>query len=49
VGGVSPGKGGKTHLNLPVFNTVKEVCHLIICYCNPLLHVTVVGFGPFKQ
>lgn len=25
VGGVSPGKGGKTHLNLPVFNTVREV------------------------
>ncbi len=24
VGGVTPGKGGKTHLNLPVFNTVKE-------------------------
>lgn len=24
VGGVSPGKGGKTHLGLPVFNTVKE-------------------------
>jgi succinyl-CoA synthetase alpha subunit len=24
VGGVSPGKGGKTHLNLPVFNTVHE-------------------------
>ncbi|XP_066992171.1 succinate--CoA ligase [ADP/GDP-forming] subunit alpha, mitochondrial [Anabrus simplex] len=24
VGGVSPGKGGKTHLNLPVFNSVKE-------------------------
>ncbi|XP_067838034.1 succinate--CoA ligase [ADP/GDP-forming] subunit alpha, mitochondrial [Heptranchias perlo] len=24
VGGVSPGKGGKSHLNLPVFNTVKE-------------------------
>ena len=24
VGGVTPGKGGSTHLNLPVFNTVKE-------------------------
>ncbi|MBX2885216.1 MAG: succinate--CoA ligase subunit alpha [Granulosicoccus sp.] len=24
VGGVTPGKGGETHLNLPVFNTVKE-------------------------
>jgi len=25
VGGVSPGKGGKAHLGLPVFNTVREV------------------------
>lgn len=24
VGGVTPGKGGNTHLNLPVFNTVRE-------------------------
>src|ERR1700741_2125792 len=24
VGGVSPGKGGQTHLGLPVFNTVTE-------------------------
>jgi succinyl-CoA synthetase alpha subunit len=24
VGGVTPGKGGTTHINLPVFNTVKE-------------------------
>jgi succinyl-CoA synthetase alpha subunit len=23
VGGVTPGKGGQKHLNLPVFNTVK--------------------------
>ena len=25
VGGVSPGKGGKTHVGLPVFNNVREV------------------------
>ena len=24
VGGVAPGKGGQTHLGLPVFNTVQE-------------------------
>jgi succinyl-CoA synthetase alpha subunit len=24
VGGVTPGKGGQTHLNKPVFNTVKD-------------------------
>jgi succinyl-CoA synthetase alpha subunit len=26
VGGVTPEKGGQTHLGLPVFNTVKEAC-----------------------
>lgn len=25
VGGVSPGKGGKDHLGLPVFDTVRQV------------------------
>ena len=25
VGGVTPGKGGQTHLNLPVFNTVADL------------------------
>ncbi|OJV14052.1 MAG: succinate--CoA ligase subunit alpha [Alphaproteobacteria bacterium 33-17] len=27
VGGVTPGKGGTTHINLPVFNTVDEAVH----------------------
>jgi succinyl-CoA synthetase alpha subunit len=40
VGGVSPGKGGKTHLDLPVFNTVKEAkaatnCNASVIYVPP--------------
>lgn len=29
VGGVSPGKGGKTHLDLPVFNSVRKLIELL--------------------
>ncbi len=40
VGGVSPGKGGKEHLGLPVFNSVQEVKHQVntgCLNCNILL------------
>ena len=38
MGGVSPGKGGKTHLELPVFNSVKEVGkqEMTTHRCSPL-------------
>lgn len=40
VGGVTPGKGGSTHLNLPVFNTVHEAkaqtgCNASVIYVPP--------------
>lgn len=40
VGGVSPGKGGKTHLGQPVFNSVKEArektgCEATVIYVPP--------------
>ena len=31
VGGVTPGKGGTRHLDLPVFNTVREACAATGC------------------
>lgn len=40
VGGVTPGKGGQTHLNLPVFNTVADArkqtgCNVSIIFVPP--------------
>jgi len=40
VGGVSPGKGGQSHLGLPVFNSVKDAkistgCHASVIYVPP--------------
>ena len=40
VGGVTPGKGGTTHLGIPVFNTVKEAkektgCNVSMIFVPP--------------
>jgi succinyl-CoA synthetase alpha subunit len=40
VGGITPGKGGTTHINLPVFNTVKEAkkqtgCNVSMVFVPP--------------
>jgi succinyl-CoA synthetase alpha subunit len=51
VGGITPGKGGQTHLGLPVFNTVKKSptrqfnhihgCHCQACTINHATYITI--------
>lgn len=47
VGGVSPGKGGKKHLGLPVFNTVREAksetgCNASVIFVPPPFAATAI-------
>ena len=41
VGGVSPGKGGREHLGLPVFNSVQEVSQRMLMVLN--MCISLVG------
>merc|ERR1712004_479326 len=50
VGGVSPGKGGKTHLDLPVFNSVQEArdatnCDASVIYVPPPFAAAAIVMG----
>jgi succinyl-CoA synthetase alpha subunit len=36
VGGISPGKGGQTHLGVPIFNSVAEVSVNFIAHLQPI-------------
>ena len=52
VGGVTPGKGGTTHLDKPVFNSVKEAvdkaaADVSIIFVPPRFagHVALPGYG----
>ena len=46
VGGVSPGKGGKEHLGLPVFNSVADVSKRVV-YID-LFGSQIVCFGTME-
>jgi succinyl-CoA synthetase alpha subunit len=47
VGGVTPKKGGTTHLGLPVFNTVEEVSSFSICCAWSIFYIFI--FRPRKK
>ena len=57
VGGVSPGKGGQTHLGLPVFDSVKEVRfwellwhhYITLMYPGGLVPILVQRLTSLKQ
>jgi succinyl-CoA synthetase alpha subunit len=42
VGGVSPGKGGSSHLGLPVFNNVAEVILFLIDSVEKLIRKKIL-------
>ena len=59
VGGVSPGKGGQTHLGLPVFNTVRDaveetgatasVIYVPAAFCkDAILEAKNLGINPSR-
>ena len=43
VGGVSPGKGGQTHLGLPVFDSVKEVRPWVLLHVHNAVIMIVLA------
>ena len=47
VGGVTPGKGGQTHIGLPVFNTTKEAVDAV--YPDASIIFVPAAFSPMRS